>query len=176
MNPRDDIALHLSPVFSPPPRVVRNSLQAQRWGPEESYGGFPFVGGQGFEVLILVEHELFKIAINGQHFAEFRHRISLQRITHLTIDGEVSISLIAFEGGSGAGYSMPSAPPPAMTNAPYPSVGMPPYPQAGAVPYPTAGVPPYPPMGGPTPGGYAPQVYPAQAGAYPQANPTAYPV
>lgn len=100
-HPRDDIALHLSPVFAPPPRVVRNSIQHQQWGPEESHGDpFPLVVGQGFEILVLVEHESYKIAINGVHYAEFRHRIPISRVTHVAIDGEVSIGMLGFEGTS----------------------------------------------------------------------------
>lgn len=61
---RSDIALHLSPVFSSPPRLVRNSLENQQWGPEESHGPyFPLVTGQSFDILILVESEEFKVKI-----------------------------------------------------------------------------------------------------------------
>lgn len=74
VNPRDDLALHLSPVFTHPQRVVRNSLQSLQWGPEESTGGNPFTPGQQFEVIILVEYNCYKIAINGFHFTEFIHR------------------------------------------------------------------------------------------------------
>ncbi|EEC13175.1 galectin, putative [Ixodes scapularis] len=99
MHPRDDIALHLSPVFSPPPRVVRNSIQQQQWGPEESHGDpFPLVAGQPFEILVLVEHDHYKIAINGAHYAEFRHRLPVHRVTHVAIDGEVSVGMLHFEG------------------------------------------------------------------------------
>src|SRR5699024_9740827 len=73
VNPRDDVALHLSPVFTPPPRIVRNSISSNRWGPEESFGGFPLAAGSSFEFMILVEHSEFRIALNGAHFTEFRH-------------------------------------------------------------------------------------------------------
>ncbi|KAL1435175.1 hypothetical protein MTO96_011100 [Rhipicephalus appendiculatus] len=169
VHPRDDIALHLSPVFSPPPRIVRNSIQAQQWGPEESHGDpFPLVAGQSFEILVLVEHE-YKIAINGKHYAEFQHRIPIQRVTHLTMDGDTTISLIQFEGVP----SMPSGPdmhmPMPMPVAP-PSGRVSPYGDArfGAAYPPQAGYPP-PPGGGyyPPPAG----VQPAYPGAgYPTAG------
>jgi len=164
-------------VFSPPPRVVRNSLQSQRWGPEESHGGFPFYAGQGFEIMVLIEPDHFKIAINGQHFTEFRYRIPLNRVNYISIDGDVTISLIKFEASTQPSYGIPSAPP--MT-APYSSSGAPypagsaPYP-AGSAPYP-AGSAQYPSM----PGVYAPpaqsypsQGYPTQAPVYPSQS--AYP-
>ncbi|XP_054154422.1 galectin-4-like [Oppia nitens] len=180
INPRDDLALHLSPVFTAPPRVVRNSLQGQRWGPEESFGGFPFIGGQPFELLILVESDNFKIAINGQHFTEFRHRLPLNRISHLSIDGDVSIASIIYELTQPT-YAPPSAP--IAPIPPYPAGGsghyVPPpvpgyatgYPPQSSYPpnppvYPTGGYPTggYPTAGYPTAGyptaGYAPQGYP----------------
>jgi len=97
VNPRDDLALHLSPVFTHPQRVVRNSLQNLTWGPEESAGGNPFSPGQPFEVIILVEYNSYKIAINGFHFTEFVHRLPFNHVSHLTIDGDVSVNYIVYE-------------------------------------------------------------------------------
>lgn len=167
VHPRDDIALHLSPVFSPPPRIVRNSIQAQQWGPEESHGDpFPLVAGQSFEILILVEHE-YKIAINGKHYTEFRHRIPIQRVTHLTMDGDTTISLVQFEGvpsmplGPDMHMPMPVAPPSgrvspygdARFGAPYPPQASYPPPPAGGYYPPPAGVQPaYPGAGYPAAG------------------------
>ncbi|XP_075554976.1 uncharacterized protein LOC142587687 isoform X3 [Dermacentor variabilis] len=163
VHPRDDIALHLSPVFSPPPRIVRNSIQAQQWGPEESHGDpFPLVAGQSFELLVLVEHDQYKIAINGKHYTEFWHRIPIQRVTHLTMDGDTTISLVQFEGipsmplGPGMPMPMPVAPPSGRVSpygdtrfgAPYPpQAGYPPPPGGGYYP-PTAGMQPAYPGGG----------------------------
>lgn len=179
VHPRDDIALHLSPVFSPPPRVVRNSIQAQQWGPEESHGDpFPLVAGQKFEILVLTEHDHYKIAINGMHYAEFRHRIPIQRVTHLAIDGDTTINLIQFEGSpSMAAPPAPMYPPLGDMSMPMPVPVMPsgrvspyggdgghgaPYPtQPG---YPAAGYPPAP--GGGYPPGGMPAGYPS-GGGYP---------
>ena len=192
VNPRDDISLHLSPVFTPPPRVVRNSLQLQQWGPEESFGGFPFVPGQPFEIIIMIESDHYKIAINGQHFAEFRQRIPYHRVNYISIDGDVSLTLIGFEPGTGP-YA--SAPPPVGLNPPPYPTGIPSYPSASAsasgyqsappppgydAGYPQASYPAgptaaYPQASYPT-GAYPSQLgaYPSQPGAYPS-QPGAYP-
>lgn len=180
VNPRSDIALHLSPVFNPPPRVVRNNLTYLEWGAEESYGGFPFVAGQPFEIIILVQVDCYRIAINGNHFAEFRHRVSPRQVSHLTIDGDVTIQGILYEVHNASGAM---APPPAYSSAPSypagPSTGMPPYPMAGGnIPYPPTAGPStsYPPQAS----GYQPQTaypasaYPQQAGPYPT-QPGGYP-
>ncbi|KAG8177200.1 hypothetical protein JTE90_020838 [Oedothorax gibbosus] len=171
---RSDIALHLSPVFSSPPRLVRNSLEKQNWGPEESHGPFfPLVAGQSFEILILAGAEDFKVAINGQHFTEFQHRLPLQSISHIAIDGEVTINHIKFEGltkspmasGSGEGISKPlgfvidpSNPGNTMTS---PSGGRAPSPYGSSnLPYPPS------PSFGPSPTPYAP---PSDTGYAPNA-------
>lgn len=163
--PRDDIAFHLSPRFSEN-CIARNSLQNVNWGPEENYGHMPIMRGQYFEIIILCEAGQFKIAVNGQHFTEFPHRIPYQRVTYLTVDGDVTLSLIQYEGGemSGMGY----VPPPAMTPG-----FVPPLPTgAGPIPYPPAptSYPTYPPA---STASY-PQA-PGPVASYPQA-PGPYPV
>lgn len=111
LNPRDDLALHLSPCFTPP-RVIRNSLQNNVWGVEEAWGNGTIVSPhQPVEFIILAEPDQFKIAINGAHYCEYRHRIPYHAITHLTIDGDVDIERISITGPSTyEQQSQPSAP------------------------------------------------------------------
>jgi hypothetical protein len=86
--------------------------------------------------------------VNGHHFTEFGHRIPYQRVNYLGIDGDVTVSLIQYEGGGnvpteGAGFVPPTMVP---GSVPYPT--NPAYqPLPGAAPY---GVPPTQ-----VPGGYA---------------------
>ncbi|PSN32330.1 hypothetical protein C0J52_17636 [Blattella germanica] len=164
MLPRDDIAVHVCPKFHEN-HITRNSLQNMSWGVEENHGHMPIARGQGFEIIILCDPSHYKIAVNGNHYAEFGHRIPFQRVSYLTIDGDVTISLIQYEGGScvpgaGVGFIPPVAPvgpPPLPTGVPPPlPTGVP-----GQMPYPPAysAVPPvgtpygHPPP--PGPGGYA---------------------
>ncbi|XP_069682670.1 galectin-4-like isoform X2 [Periplaneta americana] len=172
-SPRDDIALHVSPRFNEN-HVTRNSLQNMSWGPEENHGHMPIQRGQSFEIIILCDPTHYKIAVNGQHYTEFGHRIPYQRVTYLAVDGDITLSLIQYEGGStvpgpNVGFVSPPMapvpPPPIPTGVP----GSLPYPTnpqmyptvPGAVPY---GAPP------PTvPGGYAyGQGYPP--GNYPKSH------
>ncbi|XP_042897554.1 galectin-4 isoform X2 [Parasteatoda tepidariorum] len=182
---RNDIALHLSPVFSSPPRVVRNSLENQNWGPEESHGPpFPFSSCQSFEIFILVEPDHFKIAVNGQHFTEFNYRLPLEKISHIGIDGDVTISSIIFEGlarqtmasrpvesvGKPLGFVIdPSGPP----NYGPPTVGRPSSPYASpSLPYPpnpSFGPSPTSPYAPPNSGGLYPSAYDSQGGYNPYA-------
>ncbi|XP_035687467.1 galectin-8-like isoform X4 [Branchiostoma floridae] len=98
-QPRADIAMHFNPRLMAGV-VVRNCLQNQAWGAEEKpHGPFPFAMGQNFEMIILTEPDKFKVAVNGQHFIEFRHRIPFQRVNTLAIDGKVQIQAIRFDSG-----------------------------------------------------------------------------
>ncbi|XP_067129258.1 uncharacterized protein [Centruroides vittatus] len=172
---QDDIALHLSPVFSPPPRLVRNSLQNQQWGPEESHGPyFPFVVGQNFEILILTEGDEYKIAVNGQHFCEFKHRIPIYRVTSLSINGEATINQINYEGTvspmqqpSAGGFSGGFISTPGMPTSTSPTCLLPPQAYSGSNPIP----PPRTSYGPQPPTSYGQQPYPTQPGVPYQTNP-----
>ncbi|KAH7638413.1 Galectin [Dermatophagoides farinae] len=195
-NFSDDVALYLSLAFNPPPRVIRNSLIAGQWGPEESFGGFPTAPGAPFEIMIMVEPSEYRIAINGQHFTEYRHRIPFERITHVSLTGDARIDSFSIwysqSGPSGPGLypNIPSelgAPPPYISNPGFNSNigGLPPYPaQDHHIPYSTSTTPypplqpdqygpgpayaPQPPMPGNPQAPYYPnQPYPTGSGTYP---------
>lgn len=40
---------------------------------------------------------IFQVAINGEHYTEFRHRIPINRIDTIAIDGEVQLFAIKTE-------------------------------------------------------------------------------
>ncbi|XP_050559730.1 galectin-4 [Spodoptera frugiperda] len=126
-DPRDDIALHLNFRFVEM-CVVRNHLTAMNWGVEETNGGMPLSRGDSFEALILCEPQSLKVAVNGVHFCEFPHRIPFQRISHITVDGDVMIQLIAFEGAQPPQQMYMSGPPAyGAYGAPPPAYGAPGY-------------------------------------------------
>ena len=43
---------------------------------------------------------VLQIAINGSHFCEYRHRIPKDIVRQLTVEGDVQLSQIRFQGGS----------------------------------------------------------------------------
>lgn len=152
-----DIAVHISVRISEG-YIARNSCQHGAWGEEQGQGQLPIGPGQKFEILVLSAATDYKIAINGQHFAEFPHRIPPSYIKHLSIDGDLTLSLISFEGGeehskasagiqqSGA-YGMPphGIPPQGAYGAPPTGYGGPPPGAYGAPPSGAYGAPPAPP-------------------------------
>ncbi|CAB1340418.1 unnamed protein product [Coregonus sp. 'balchen'] len=88
----EDIAFHLNPrmkagVF------IRNSYLSECWGPEENtLPSFPFSPGEYFEMIILCEANQFKVAVNGVHHLDYKHRVQdLSRITELEILGDLQL-------------------------------------------------------------------------------------
>ncbi|KAJ3613352.1 hypothetical protein NHX12_019602 [Muraenolepis orangiensis] len=89
----ENIALHLNPriksgVF------IRNSYLGASWGQEErELPFFPFSPGEYFEILMLCQSHQFKLAVNGCHLLEFRHRVQdLSSIDLLEIMGDLELS------------------------------------------------------------------------------------
>ncbi|KAK7104132.1 galectin-4-like isoform X3 [Littorina saxatilis] len=78
--------------------VVRNHCQAGGWGQEERGAShFPFMPNANFDMLILVEPQAFKVAVNNQHFAEFRHRLPVHAANTLNVSGDVRLTQVRFQ-------------------------------------------------------------------------------
>ncbi|KAM7062084.1 galectin-8 isoform 2-T2 [Acridotheres tristis] len=87
-----DIAFHLNPrmknkVF------VRNSYLHDSWGEEEKeVASFPFSPGMYFELIIFCDAYQFKVAINGVHTLEYKHRFKqLEKINLVEVTGDVHL-------------------------------------------------------------------------------------
>lgn len=94
--------LHVNPRFNQN-CIVRNS-KIGAWGPEERHGSFPFSHNGTFEIIILVEEDKYRIAINGKHWCDYQHRVSFQEVTHLSIKGDLQIQKITYSGGFNANH------------------------------------------------------------------------
>ncbi|KFZ49568.1 Galectin-8 [Antrostomus carolinensis] len=87
-----DIALHLNPrvknkVF------VRNSYLHDSWGEEEKeVANFPFSPEMYFELIIFCDAHQFKVAVNGVHTLEYKHRFKqLEKIDIVEIIGDIQL-------------------------------------------------------------------------------------
>ncbi|CAM4615975.1 unnamed protein product [Lepidochelys kempii] len=97
-----DIAFHFNPRFNEGrPVVVCNTEQNGCWGPEERTYHMPFQPGIYFEVIINVKGHCYQVSVNGQHFLEYRHRLSLHTVQTLEIKGNVTVNCINFTNPSG---------------------------------------------------------------------------
>ncbi|XP_062857797.1 galectin-8 [Trichomycterus rosablanca] len=95
VKPRADIAFHFNPRFTKN-QIVCNTLQREYWGREEIHYVMPLRKGAGFEIIVLVEKDMYKVAINGAHVLEYKHRIDLAKVDTLTVSGKVQIQAIGF--------------------------------------------------------------------------------
>ncbi|XP_038642139.1 galectin-9B-like isoform X2 [Scyliorhinus canicula] len=93
----DNIALHINQRFDEN-AVVRNSRINQNWGAEERDVPFlPFVPGQTFEVLIVIQPNCYKVSVNGRHLFNYNHRLQpLNQIDQLEVTGDISLSLVQY--------------------------------------------------------------------------------
>ncbi|XP_043089504.1 uncharacterized protein LOC122335718, partial [Puntigrus tetrazona] len=103
----DDIALQIKPLFSSDCMVL-NSRQHGSWGEEEKME-LALKQGTGFDLMIAVNTESYQVHLNGREVGAFQHRISLGRVIALSIEGEVSLTNVAFteswDGCSVSGWS-----------------------------------------------------------------------
>ncbi|KAF7704667.1 galectin-8 [Silurus meridionalis] len=95
-KPRADIAFHFNPRFRNSPCIVCNTLQQGSWGREETLDQMPFKQGASFETIILVQEDVFKVAVNGAHVLEYPHRIPLHRVDTFSVSGKVEIQAIGY--------------------------------------------------------------------------------
>ncbi|XP_077094814.1 galectin-8 isoform X3 [Siphateles boraxobius] len=74
---------------------------SQSWGPEErELPYFPFSAGNYFEMIILCQLHQFKIAVNGSHLLDYKHRVQdLTSIDQLEILGDVELQNVQLCGG-----------------------------------------------------------------------------
>ncbi|PNJ43446.1 LGALS8 isoform 12 [Pongo abelii] len=87
-----DIALHLNPRLNIK-AFVRNSFLQESWGEEErNITSFPFSPGMYFEMIIYCDVREFKVAVNGVHSLEYKHRFKeLSSIDTLEINGDIHL-------------------------------------------------------------------------------------
>ncbi|XP_077201561.1 galectin-8 isoform X2 [Paroedura picta] len=94
LKPSDtsDIALHLNPRIKAKV-FVRNSYLHDSWGEEErSINHFPFCPGMYFELIIFCTALQYKVAVNGVHTLEYKHRFKqLDKINILEISGDIRL-------------------------------------------------------------------------------------
>ncbi|XP_017294710.1 galectin-8-like [Kryptolebias marmoratus] len=111
VEPRADVAFHFNPRISTS-RVVCNSMKNQRWGWEEIIYKMPFRAGAAFELIVLILKDEFKVAVNGGHLLEYKHRVELERVDTINISGRVKVQAVGIVPPS----SNPVSPAASLTN------------------------------------------------------------
>ncbi|KAL3226309.1 hypothetical protein MRX96_025210 [Rhipicephalus microplus] len=85
-----DIALHVNPRFDVG-NTVFNTFRSDDWEQEEVVQRLPVQQGHNFDFMILVEEMGYKVAFNGLHFADFKHRLLFSAVERLKVDGCVTV-------------------------------------------------------------------------------------
>ncbi|XP_005404993.1 PREDICTED: galectin-8 isoform X5 [Chinchilla lanigera] len=87
-----DIALHLNPRLNMK-AFVRNSFLNDAWGEEErNITFFPFSPGMYFEMIVYCDARDFKVAVNGTHSLEYKHRFrDLSSIDTVAVNGDIRL-------------------------------------------------------------------------------------
>ncbi|KAM7004134.1 galectin-4-like [Passerculus sandwichensis] len=96
-----DIALHVNPRFGDGVTVF-NSCRGGRWGDELSRDLPPLNRGRSFEMVISVTTEGYRILVNGTFYQMFSHRMPLENVKALTVDGDLELHSTSVMGGGGA--------------------------------------------------------------------------
>ncbi|XP_077174858.1 galectin-4-like isoform X2 [Paroedura picta] len=110
----NDIVLHFNPRFKGHDTVVLNSYQGGNWGKEERHK-MPLKLGQHFEIVFIINNDHFQILVNRNPFCEFRHRMPVERVQEVNVDGQMELqSLTVLGGGMMGGGGMPAQPGPPM--------------------------------------------------------------
>uniref|UniRef100_A0A8C7JBD8 Galectin n=1 Tax=Oncorhynchus kisutch TaxID=8019 RepID=A0A8C7JBD8_ONCKI len=99
-KPRADIAFHFNPRFKRSPCIVCNTLERESWGKEEILYKNAFTLRSTFEMIVLVQKDEFKVAVNGAHVLQYNHRLDLDKVDTLAISGKVKVQAIGFFPGS----------------------------------------------------------------------------
>lgn len=86
----DDFALHLNPRFDEKV-VVRNFTENGKWGNEERDGKFTLQKNRTFDIIIGVTDGGYELFLDGVPYANYSHRIDLNRVNRLTIEGDVEL-------------------------------------------------------------------------------------
>ncbi|XP_015262531.1 PREDICTED: galectin-4 [Gekko japonicus] len=109
-----DIALHFNPRFKGHDTIVLNTCQGGKWGKEERHG-MPLKLGQHFELIFIVNSDHFQVLVNRNPFCEYKHRLPVDRIQEVNVDGDMELqSLTVLGGGMMGGGGMPAQPCPPM--------------------------------------------------------------
>jgi hypothetical protein len=95
---KGDIALHFNARLNDRV-VVRNTCLNGGWQHEErQQPSFPFHAGQQCNIMVLCEPTQFKVAVNGQHFIEYRLRTpSLQMIQYAEVSGDAQVQSLTIQ-------------------------------------------------------------------------------
>ncbi|XP_056622855.1 uncharacterized protein LOC130435983 [Triplophysa dalaica] len=91
---KDDTAFQFNPRHNSD--VVMNSCESGGLGAEEFGPDNPFKAGEAFEMFIVIKPEGYQVHVNGKECYLFNHRIPLEKVSALQIQGDLVVKLLGF--------------------------------------------------------------------------------
>lgn len=91
---QETVVFHFNPRFSERPVVVRNTRTEGSWGEEEcslASAKFPFAHKEDFRMVITPNEKGFQVVVDGSHQIFYEHRLPLEDVTHLCVEGDVFV-------------------------------------------------------------------------------------
>ncbi|XP_016108682.1 uncharacterized protein lgals4 isoform X2 [Sinocyclocheilus grahami] len=88
---KHETAFHFNPRMGS--KVVMNSFSTGKWETEESFSDNPFKKGEDFDMFFVVKSEGYQVHVNGKELYTFKHRIPLEKVKMLNINGDVVVNL-----------------------------------------------------------------------------------
>ncbi|XP_067830300.1 galectin-2-like isoform X2 [Heptranchias perlo] len=85
------IAMHLNPRFHDDidgAVIVCNSMCNHCWDSEHRDSNFPFSKGEEVKVCITFKGDNFEIKLPNGHMIEFPNRLSLDKVTYMSVQGD----------------------------------------------------------------------------------------
>jgi len=99
----DDVALHLSWRFNEK-CIVFNSMERREWQKEERHKVSNSRDSQPFDIRIRAHDSHYEIYLDHKKFTDFRHRVPLNTVNYVFVQGDLILQTLAWEGNY---YSMP---------------------------------------------------------------------
>jgi len=90
------IALHFDVRFKEK-QCIRNTFRDRRWDANEerhTTTAFPFVASATFDIIFMCAVDGIKVAVNGQHYVLYQHRVPHDAIDSVEIEGDLRIQQI----------------------------------------------------------------------------------
>ncbi|KAK0043743.1 galectin-7 [Biomphalaria pfeifferi] len=88
-----DIAFHYNPRLEMN-RVVSNTKHNGGWGAEEISNDVPFGHDKPFKLKIKLTNNGYEVEVSKGPAIHYNHRLPLDKVTHLYLHGDISVSLI----------------------------------------------------------------------------------
>ncbi|KAF5908090.1 uncharacterized protein DAT39_002218, partial [Clarias magur] len=89
-----DVAFHISPQTGK--SVTLNSFINGSWEAEEYASSNPFTMGVPFHLFLVIQSEGYQVYVNSVQLCTFKHRIPLEKVSALSIRGDITTSYFGF--------------------------------------------------------------------------------